>query len=347
MKPAALLWTTSLLGIALGGCLSAPAEETAAPLSRPGEPQLGAASGLPVEPRVGATLDEPPAWRLGEWWRTRFSAPPYRIQATFDQVVAGVHGDAYLVGVDLESFDDGVLLLHFPGLGEVNASSLGFDAHDRPFVPLQFPLHEGATWDTQWYTGAPLTARVTRAVGSEADVQLTGVRSIQLTYDAQMGAIRRFEIAEYGGFEVVEHGYGYDGVVRIPAQQDLVFCHGRAMVVQAVDLCVTRNATEPRPPRETLQLPNTYDRASFGLFLRDLQAAPVAPGVLHIEVVAPNGQVYRATKTPDRTGMVLYPYGLEDPGGTWQVTAVAGGAGLAILEGVAYRVLDVDLVSAA
>lgn len=343
MKLVVVFSAATFLVVVFGGCLSAAPQELAAPPSRSGGPQLGLASGLPTEPRTVATLDEPPAWRLGEWWRTRFSAPPYNIQATFDQVVAGVHGEAYLVGMDLASFSDGVLLLHFPGLGEVNASSLGFDAHDRPFVPLQFPLREGATWETQWYSGAPLSARVTRVAGDEADVELTGARSIQLTYDAQMGAIRRFEILDYGGFEVVEHGYGYQGAVRVPAMQDLVFCHGRSTVVQAVDLCVTRNATEPRPPRETLQLPSTYDRTSFGLFLRDLQTSPVAPGVLHIEVTAPNGQTYRATKTPERPGMVLYPYGLDKPGGAWQITAVAGGAGLAILEGVAYVVLDVDV----
>jgi hypothetical protein len=41
--------------------------------------------------------------------------------------------------------------------------------------------------------------------------------------------------------------------------------------------------------------------------------------------------------------MVLYAHALEDPVGDWQVAAVAAGEGLAILEGVAYRVLDVNL----
>jgi hypothetical protein len=331
-----------LLGLAaslLAGCALPP--QGPAPASGP---LLGAESGLASEPRTGATLESPPDWRLGEWWHVSFSAPPYSLFAEVDAVVAGTEEGRYLVGM-ADQFDDGVMLLHFPGFGEIDAATLGFDAHDRPIVPLQFPLREGKTWETQWYTGAPLTATVDSidAAAGTAFVRMTGGRNLELVYDAHLGAISRLAIDGYGGFEVTDHGFGYHGKVVIPSHQDLVFCHGRQAVVQAVDFCVTKDATDPKAPTQTIHLEDAYDRVSFGLFLRDTQEAPVGPGILTIRVEAPDGSTFEATKTPTTTGMILYAHAMQDPAGDWQVTAVAAGEGLAILEGVAYRVLVLTL----
>jgi hypothetical protein len=328
-----------LLAAAVAGCLSSPE-----PASAPARLLLGAASGLPTAPRAGATLAEPPEWRLGEWWHVSFSAPPYRVSAEVDAVVVGIDGGRYVVGF-ADRFDDGVLLLHFPGFGEVDPATLGFDAHDRFVTPLQFPLTAGRSWETQWYTGAPLNATVESVdvAAGTATVAMTGARTLRLTYDAGLGAISRLAIDGYGGFAITGHGFGYHGKVVVPSHQDLVFCHGRQGVVQAVDLCVTKPATEPQAPAQTVHLGAGYDRVSFGLFLRDTMAAPVGPGVLEIRVLAPDGTAYEATKTPQTTGMVMHPHSLDDPEGDWQVTSVAAGEGLAILEGVAYKVLDVDL----
>jgi hypothetical protein len=273
-----------------------------------------------------------------------FSAPPYSVSAEVDAVVVGVDGGRYVVGF-ADRFDDGVLLLHFPGFGEVDPATLGFDAHDRFITPLQFPLTAGRSWDTQWYTGAPLNASVESVdvVAGTATVKMTGARTLSLTYDASLGAISKLAIDGYGGFTITGHGYGYHGKVVVPSHQDLVFCHGRQGVVQAVDLCVTKAATEPQPPTQTLHLGAGYDRVSFGLFLRDTMAAPVGPGVLEIRVLAPDGTTYEAMKTPGTTGMVMYPHSMDGPEGDWQVTSVAAGEGLAILEGVAYRVVEVEL----
>jgi hypothetical protein len=273
-----------------------------------------------------------------------FSAPPYDVFAEVDAVVVGVEDGRYVVGM-ADKFDDGVLLLHFPGFGEVDPATLGFDAHDRFITPLQFPLTAGKSWATQWYTGAPLNATVESVdtAAATATVKMTGARTLSLTYDAGLGAISELAIDGYGGFTITRHGYGYHGRVVVPSHQDLVFCHGRQAVVQAVDLCVTKPATEPQPPTQTVHLGAGYDRVSFGLFLRDTMAAPVGPGVLEIRVLAPDGQTYEATKTPQTTGMVMHPHFLDDPEGDWQVTSVAAGEGLAILEGVAYRVVTVVL----
>ncbi|MFO1534216.1 MAG: hypothetical protein ABR586_00980 [Thermoplasmatota archaeon] len=339
-RAAAIPFVLLLLAGATGGCV----EQAAAPSPTPGGLLLGAESRLPTLPRAEATLDAPPAWRLGEWWHVSFSAPPYGISAELDAVVVGTDAGRYVLGM-ADRLDDGVLLLHFPGFGEVEPATLGFDAHDRAIVPLQFPLVAGKAWQTQWYTGAPLAATVESvdAAAGTATVRMTGARTLTLVYDARLGFISRLAIDGYGGYAVTGHGYGFHGRVLVPAHQDLVFCHGREAVVQAVEFCATKAATDPKAPTETVVLKEGYDRVSFGLFLRDTATAPVGPGVLAIRVTAPDGKVYEASKTPATTGMAMYPHSLEHPAGAWQVTAAAAGEGLAILEGVAYQVLDITL----
>lgn len=341
-------WLTALalLTMAFAGCAASPPQE-----ARPSAALLlGPESHLPTAPRSTASLDEPPAWRLGEWWHVSFSAPPYHLFAEVDAVVAGVEGGRYVVGM-ADHLDDGVILLHFPGFGEVDPDTLGFDAHDRFFTPLRFPLEAGKTWDTQWYTGGALTAKVDAvdAASGRATVSMSGVHTLHLVYDARMGAITELDIEGYGGFRLTAHGYGFQGPLVVPSHQDLVFCNGRSGAVQAVDFCSTKPATEPHTPTETLAVAGQYDRVSFGLFLRDTAeaagpaAGSVSPAVLDIQVKAPDGTVYERRKTPDAPGMVLYAYGKERPVGTWQVTSVAGGEGTAILEGVAYRVVTTTL----
>jgi hypothetical protein len=341
MTPWSFAIVASMLALALAGCLEPDAGNS--PFASE-DLLLGAASGLPTQPRAEASLDEPPQWRLGEWWHVSFDAPPYSLSAEVDAVVVGTEAGRYVVGM-AGQIDDGIVLLHFPGFGEIDPDTLGFDAHDRAIVPLQFPLAAGKTWQTQWYTGVALDAvveSVDRAAGT-ATITMTGARTLSLVYDAKMGAISKLAIDGYGGFELTDHGYGYQGKVVVPSHQDLVFCHGREAVVQAVEFCATKPPSDPQAPVQTIPLAEGYDRASFGLFLRDTQSAPVGPGVLSIRVEAPDGTVYEATKTPSQPGMVLYAHGIEDPAGDWQVTAVAAGAGLAILEGVAFDVLEVEL----
>jgi hypothetical protein len=273
-----------------------------------------------------------------------FHAPLYKVDAETDAVVVGLDNGSYVVGMK-DQLDDGLILLHFPGFGEVDPATLGFDAHDRPIAPLRFPLALGRSWQTQWYTGVPENATVDAVdlAAGTAHVSFTGTRTFALTYDAHAGFVTQLDIDGYGGYKVTAHGYGFHGHVVVPSHQDLVFCNGRQAGVQAVDFCVTKSALDPQAPTLTVAVKGPYDRVSFGLFLRDTEAAPVGPGVLAIRVTAPDGSVYQASKDPSTTGMVMYPHGLEHPQGTWQVTSVAAGEGLAILEGVAYKVLDVDL----
>ncbi|MBW3581547.1 MAG: hypothetical protein KY455_00460 [Euryarchaeota archaeon] len=334
----------ALLLMTLAGCVGDESPKNTVDEGTLTGPLLGLASGLPTLPRETATLEAAPEWRLGEWWRIKFTAPPYGIEGEFDRVVAGVDNDTYLVGMDRAGWNDGIMLLHFPAFGEIAKADLSFEAHDLPISFLRFPLVEGGTWETQWYNGAPLTAIVESVDGTVAKVHITGARDIHITYDATMGAISKLAIADYGGYEVIEHGYGYTGDVRVPAAQDLVFCDGRAVLVQAVDRCKLVEATEPRGPEDRITVKAGYDAVSFGLFLADAQdTGPVAPGMLQIQVQDPSWNRYSAVKTPDDPGYLLLPYGGGDPAGEWTITSVAAGAGLAILEGVAYVSYEVSL----
>lgn len=334
----------ALLMTIFAGCVGDDTPENKVDVTPASGPLLGLASGLPTLPRETATLDTAPEWRLGEWWRIEFDAPPYGISGTFDRVVAGVDDDSYLVGMNEAEWNDGVMLLHFPAFGEIAKADLSFEAHDLPIGFLKFPLVAGDTWETQWYNGAPLTAIVDSVDGTVAQVHLTGARDIHVTYDAMIGAISKLTVSGYGGYAVIDHGYGYTGDVRVPAGIDLVFCDGRALLVQAVDRCQLVEATEPRGPEDRITIETGYDAISFGLFLADVQdTGPVAPGVQQIQVEDPSGNRYSAIKTPDTPGYLLLPYGGGDPAGEWTITTVAAGAGLAILEGVAYRVHDVTL----
>lgn len=344
-----LLITLALLSsAAFAGCVE-PTGPALSAAQAPGDaelqppaPRLGLASDLPLT-RNGTSLDEAPAWAVGEWWQIAYEDRLVGGEGEITRVVAGAQGPHYLVGMPADAFDDMTLLLHFPAMGRVNSSNLGFDAHDRPIRLLEFPLEEGRTWTTEWYSGAPLEAEVVSVDGNEARVELQGEGPhVTLTYDADLGAIREMDIAGYLHYEVVDHGFAYDGTVKVPHGQDLVFCHGRLAAVQGIEPCAASTSPDPEAPRETITLPPAYDRVSFGLLLADIATAgSTGVGTYGITVEAPDGSTFEARKLPGDPAWVLEPHGLDDPGGNWEATYVAGGPGIALLEGVAYDVLTV------
>jgi hypothetical protein len=348
MQPGGLLVPTSLVAMALAGCLAAPAPEplTATSLTE-ALPRLGLDSLLPrTRDAAGATLDAPPAWAVGEWWTYKVESLAFGHTLEVTRVVAGAEPGHYLVGMPADDFQDELLIFHFPGLGQVDRATLGFDAHDLFFQPLQFPLRAGATWATHYYSGAEMQAEVLAVEGQQAQVHLAHpLRDTTLTYDAALGEVSKLEIKDYLRYEVTGHGFGYAGKVRVPYGQDLVACHGRALAVQAIDDCAT-DAT-PRLPIENVTIHGFYDRLSFALVLRGALPAPLPAelpqGVLGISVVAPDGTTYSALRSPDDTAPVLDTYGHDEPAGNWQLHALAAGAGSVLFEGVAYDVLEAPL----
>lgn len=347
--------------LALAGCLGAVDDEPVGSASSPSAAgaadaaggstpaaaaELGSASPLPTEPPTNGsrTLREAPTYRVGEHWTIDVQFMLSGNEATIQRVVAGTQGDDYLVGMPTESWNDETIVVHFPGMGRVDRTNLSFDAHDRPLQFLDFPLTEGHTWETQWYGGSPLEGKVVTVDGDQAEVRLEGESmSVRLVYDASAGAVTTFEVPGYLKYEVTDHGYGFQGEVRVPANRDLVFCHGRAGVAIPVEACQVQ-ATSPRGPVESVDLADNYDRVSYALLAADLATAgPVAPGVHRVAVTHPSGQEETLVKGPHEPGYKLSVGGDAEPVGTWTVEAEAAGGGLAILEGVGYDSYTVTL----
>jgi hypothetical protein len=347
--------------LALAGCLGAteddPVEEASAP-SEPGAAtaaadrpaaaaRVGADSPLPSEPPAEGErgLDEAPTYRTGEWWSIEAEFKLSGNEATIKRVVAGTQGDDYLIGMPTESWNDEAIVVHFPGFGRIDRSNLSFHAHDRHLEFLDFPLEEGKTWETQWYGGSPMEAEVTSVDGSTAEVHVEGGSNVvDLTYDAEVGAVTSFEVPGYLRYEVTGHGYGHEGDVRVPANQDLVFCHGRAALAVPVEACQLV-ADSPRGPVETVDLPDTYDGVSYALLAADLSNPDgvAGAGAHRVQVDHPNGESETLTKLPSEPGYKLSVGGEDEPAGTWTVEAEAAGAGLAILEGVGYDSYEATL----
>lgn len=333
-----------LLSVGLAGCVAAPEPAALDPTSLAGEPLLGLASGLPLERASTASIEMPPQWALGEWWRYKVENLAFGHTLEVVRVVAGAEPGRYLVGMPAEDFNDEIMVMHFPGFGQVDRATLGFEAHDLMFEPVRFPLRAGATWTTHWYNGDPMEARVAAVGEGTVEVELEHpLRRTTLTYDAALGEVREMRIENYLRYEVLEHGFGYAGRVVVPYAHDLVVCHGRLQGVQAIDGCGLDSS--PRAPVETIRLMGRYDRLSFALVLRPRPPAPapVGPGYFEIQVTAPDGTVYAAATSPTEPGPVLAAHGHDQPMGNWQMRAIAGGPGDVIFEGPAYRVLEAAL----
>ena len=358
----AILLTSILALVTLAGCTDTSDSEPGETVT-PDEPQFVDPDSdfqvdrpsLPVDrPAPGErTLDEVPTWRLGEWWKIRITDSFTGQTRDVTRIVAGTEHGNYLVGFPLEEFSNDVLVLHFPGYGDIKRDDLSYDAHDQPYVPLQFPLVEGDSWTTKWQAEtSDITITVERAGNGTADLLVTGAASGTMTYDAETGAIQRWIMNGYADYEVVDHGYNYTGAVRVPHDHDLIFFHGR--IAGAMDAAAPFPSTNPVLPMEDIVIDGSYDRLSFAHILLDITGTlaqgsaqlGTSGGVYQITTTAPDGTVYEDILTPaDGQAVRTVFYGHEAPEGTWSMQAVAGGAGVALLEGIGYHSIDIDLPS--
>jgi len=313
---------------------------------------------LPTEPPAEGerTVLEAPKLRLGEWWKIRLTDHFTRSDIEVLRVVAGTEHGNYLIGFPIDAFSNDVLVMHTPGYGDI-LPDLSYGAHDVPFVPLRFPLVEGDTWATAWEAEGATLDMVVEEVRDDGTALVTGTPTgagaypTTIEYDAAIGEVRRLVMEGYAEYEVIDHGFGYEGDVRVPHAHDLVFLNGRVAGVQNVQSSPT--APDPGPPMETITVGEGYDRISFAALMYDIAAltasdggAPtVAPaGAYSIKATAPDGTVYESTFTPADTGWLKAEFfGHEGPTGDWSLEAVAGGAGAAFIEGIGYHSIDIAL----
>lgn len=354
-KSAVLLLTLLLAGLA--GCVDDDASDVDdTPVVTDDtpdetEPSFGPMSGLPRERPADFTpsFDEAPQWVLGEWWDFELTSYLEDSSYTNTRVVAGKEGINYLVGMPIETFSDGIMVMHTPGFGLVDSTNLGFEAHDVKMDLMQFPVEEGNTWSAYFEsTQQQLNFLVEAIEGNEAQISISGTYTGQMIYDAQMGAVSLLEFQGYSKYEVVAHGFDYEGQVRVPHSHDLIFFHGRLAQAQGVDPDTAVLTPNPKAPTDTITIPDLYDRVSFGLIVQDLGAAStgVGSGLFQIDATAPNGETYSFQKLPTNgNAFALELFANDEPAGDWTVQYVAAGAGLSFIEGIGYVTFDVNLPS--
>jgi hypothetical protein len=271
---------------------------------------------------------------------------------TIRRVVAGSFGPHYLVGFPADAFSDAALVLHVPGYGDVDQADLSFEVHDADMQLLSFPLEAGRTWPTA-FEGRPGNATVLAAGDGKATVRLTDGETYDwtATYSAEAGDLERLDDPDYALVELVAHGYGHQGVVRVPHAHDLVFQHGR-LGPWRLGQDPAQDPT-PAPRNETVEVAPGYDRLAFtlvvgggpNLLFGGLPQVP-AGGSYRETVTAPDGTEYRVELGPtDPGGLRLAFFGAGDPTGAWHLLHEADGPGIVLAEGIGYHSIDIELPS--
>ncbi len=300
---------------------------------------------------TAAGLGTAPVWETGQWWTYEVHDRSKDEPITVTRVVVGERDGTYLVGMPADDWIDDLLVLHLPGFTEVSTTDLSFEVHDAIFKPLDFPLTDGATWKTGFHqaiTDGGLEATATVTSPTTADVELLGPGGhLQLTYDAEVGTITAFEMENYPTgegltFEVVDHGVGYAGDVLLAYQQDVVLLQTHvATVVDAM-------ALGPAPPIRTATVDGPYDRITLATLVGDLPVGgpetPAQKGVYGVRVDAPDGQtVEHLTMPTDGPGLHARYLHLDHPNGDWTVQHLGAGAGITLVEGIAYQAYQATL----
>lgn len=282
------------------------------------------------------SLEATPDWRIGEWWTIEMTSPLIGYDVTWTRVVAGTEGADLLLGQPKDEWVKDALLFHVPGLGEVARDDLSYEVHDARFHVTDFPLTDGKEWDTE-FEGNAVTAQVTTNPDGTAEIWYCCGANITATYDPQLGVLSSFEAEGLISYEVVDHGFGYEGIVTVPHGHDLVFVNGRIASVVSFD-------QEPAPPVEEVELSSDYDRVTFAGIVGDIVNGPPVGGAYREVATSPNGTAFETTRLPvEGAGLTVNVFETTEVGGTWSFEHEAAGPGIAFTEGIAYHVFDIQL----
>lgn len=344
---------TALVVVALAftGCVQPDAAEsldtepTLTVGDRPEESFGEVKTGPAVGPDLNATTAAPPRLVPGEWWRVRFEA--YLAGETVEvvRVVAHADEDGYIVGMPHEGWLKEAISFHAPAFGDVNPD-LSYNTHNERFEPVRFPMAVGDTWETS-FALTPLRAEVVQADERTATIRFTptvepqptdpafallgfaGGGGMELVYDARQHEIVRM-VSDFGTWEVVEHGYGYEGWVTVPRGEDTVIDYG------------TFGPASPDhgPVAREITVDGGFNRLTMMHFVG---TADDVPGVLRVRDVDPAGTEFLTEMTG--AGILLRFYESNEPDGTWTVEDVNAGVGFTYSMGIAYHQYDIHLPS--
>lgn len=276
-------------------------------------------SGDAVSP---GALASPPRWEAGDWWKLRLTNDHVGGPIEVTQVVAVARDDAYVVGFPRDEFNLFVIAEHGPAYGELDPRTLGYDAHETRFDPLDFPLTAGKSWSTT-FAGEPVVGRVVQADAATARVEFHAGAGLvlRLTYDAAARNVVRWESPEFRA-EVFDYGSGFEGPVRYATSIEHYFLRESASLTEA-----TRAMHEPA----TYLIPAHYTDLAFLLHV----GGP-APGVYSQTLVAPDGTTFRQVVTPTTQEEYRVSYHhFTRPAGEWRAVPAAPG-GVATVAGLAY-----------
>lgn len=341
-----------LLALLAAGCAT-PAPEPGAPgpaapaveidEDRPDESFGAIVTGPAAGPDENATTAAAPRLVAGEWWRIAFSSEFYAGTSEVVRVVASAGPDGYLVGMPHEGWYKEAIAYHAPAFGDVGLD-LSYATHNQVFQPLRFPLAKGATWETTFAT-QPLVATVESADGTTAVIRfdapegeseptdpalaalgLGGMGPMRMTYDARQHEVVKFE-SFIGTWEVVEHGYGFEGWVTIPRGEHTAIDHGQFLPATPGEPVVTR----------TEDVAGGFNRLTLMQVI-----APLGPGAYRVRAVAPDGTEF-LTESLAGQGFTFRFHEAKDPDGTWTLEDVVGGPGATYSMGIAYHQYDIRL----
>lgn len=335
----------------VAGCATPPAEEAVEPAAEGFQvvderaTSFGAiVTGPAVGPDLNATLAAAPRLVPGEWWRIRFQSTFFEKTPEFVRVVADVNAAGYVVGMPHEGWFKEAIAYHAPSFGDIGLD-LSYALHNVRFEPLRFPLVEGATWTTSFGTGE-YTATVESTDEFTATVRfdppasepqptdpvyaaLSPVpldASMRLVYDARQHEVVKFE-SLIGTWEVVEHGYGFEGWVTVPRGLHTAIDHGQFLAVTPGEPVVTRTAA----------IEGGYNRLTIlqGVFA-------LGPGAYRVKATAPNGTEFLTESRGERSFTIGF-HEASDPDGTWTLEDVVAGPGGTYTMGMAYHQFDIRL----
>lgn len=348
--PGATFFTLSLL---LAGCLT-PAEdatlqtdaetpEIVVDPARPVEKYGEIVTGPAVGPDFNATTAAPPRLVEGEWWRIRFDADVDGVPVEVVRVVADANPGGYVMGMPHEGWLKEAIAFHSPAFGDVGFD-LSYNTHNQAFEPVRFPLTSGATWDTS-FALTPYVATVEAADQYTATIHfspkqdpqptdpltnalgLTGQDpGMRLVYDARMHEIVHME-SFVGSWDVVEHGYDFEGWVTVPRGEHTAIDYGTFGPAMPGEPLLTR----------TVKVDGGFNRMTMMHLLFAL-----SPGSYRIKSVTPDKAEF-VTEATGAINFVLRFYEARDPDGTWTQEDVAAGAGGTYSMGIAYHQYDIRL----
>jgi hypothetical protein len=340
------------LALLVAGCVApaAPVEPAEVPVQevqigdRPDPTFEAVETGSAAEADEAATLAAPPQLKVGEWWRIR-SAPFNGEPVEYLRVIAAVQDAQYVVGMPHEGWFKEAVAYHSPAFGDV-AADLSYMTHNVRFEPVRFPLTEGATWDTSFAT-VPVRAAVHvvdeavaqiefRTIAGEPEPTDTVMGPLMdllmgddfsdlvflLTYDARQHEIVKFESAIIG-YEVIEHGYGFEGWVTVPRGMETPIDQGPSLPAG----------------HETATIPvaGGFNRLTMMHF-----TGGATPGVYRVRTVAPDGTEH-VSEVLGAAAMTVQFFEASNPDGDWTLETLVAGMGGAYAMGIAYHQYDIHL----